>query len=404
MSGTPGTGPKRRPAQRGMTLVELMVALGIGLLLTLAVVSVLTLTDASRRRTQSINDINQVGAYAELALDKWLRNAGSGFAQTAAYSYGCLLNAAKAGAQILPRGSNALPAPFANVTTGSAGQFRLAPVLIAAGQTTPSGSGSTSDVLVVMSGNAGFAETPTSFASVADASALLLSSTLGFQPGDLLLIADQQASPTGMADCLVQQVSSSFSSSGSSAGAATLPLAGSYYASTLGSTALTDLSADAVALNLGNVGSGNTPSFLLLGVGDHNTLFSYDLLQTSSAPLQAVADGVFELHALYGLDSDGDGRIDSWASPASGDYAVSALSDGSAAAAGRLQTIKAIRLGLILRTTQPDSSTVAPAALSLFAELGSTLTLTRTLSSSERRYRYRTLESTIPLRNNLLLD
>ena len=47
---------------------------------------------------------------------------------------------------------------------------------------------------------------------------------------------------------------------------------------------------------------------------------------------------------------------------------------------------------------------MAPAALTLFADLGSALTYTRTLGSAERSYRYRTLESTIPLRNSLLLD
>lgn len=47
-------------------------------------------------------------------------------------------------------------------------------------------------------------------------------------------------------------------------------------------------------------------------------------------------------------------------------------------------------------------ATDTPASLSLFADLGSSLTYTRSLTTAERRYRYRTLETTLPLRNNLL--
>ena len=397
-------GAHGRPnGQRGMTLIELMVALTVGLLLTLAVAGLLTFTNASRRRTQGVNDINQVGAYAQLTLDKWLRSAGSGFAQSADYSYGCQLDVSKDGAQILPR-TNALPAPFDQVTTGSSGVFRLAPVLIAAGQSHPADSGEPSDVLLLMSGSAGLAETPTALTALADTSSLPLASTLGFGANDMLLVADRQTSASGMADCMLQQVASSFAGSASAPGGASLPLGGSYYASAVGDAALTTFSTDASAMNLGNVVGGNPPGFLLVGVGAHSTLYSYDLLQTSATPLQAVADSVFELHALYGIDSSGSGHIDRWVSPASGDYAVSALSDGSQAANTRLQRIKAIRLGLVMRTRQPDTIASAPPQLTLFGDLGSNLTLTRTLSSDEQRYRYRTLETTVPLRNNLLLD
>ena len=45
----------------------------------------------------------------------------------------------------------------------------------------------------------------------------------------------------------------------------------------------------------------------VIGVGDHNTLYSYDLLQTTASPLSPLADGVFELHAVYGVDTTADG-------------------------------------------------------------------------------------------------
>jgi type IV pilus assembly protein PilW len=139
-----------------------------------------------------------------------------------------------------------------------------------------------------------------------------------------------------------------------------------------------------------------------VGVGDHNTLYSYDLLQTVDTPLQARAEGVFELHALYGVDTDGDGKVNDWVSPSSGAYALASLSDGTSAAASLLKNIKAVRVGLILRTSLPEKDEVSPAKLELFSDLGSTLAFTRALDSTEQHYRYRTIEATIPLRNNLL--
>jgi type IV pilus assembly protein PilW len=157
------------------------------------------------------------------------------------------------------------------------------------------------------------------------------------------------------------------------------------------------------AIDLGNVGKNRPPSFQLVGVGDHNTLYSYDLLQTVDTPLQARAEGVFELHALYGVDTDGDSKVDAWVSPSSGDYSLAALSAGTSAAASLLKNIKAVRVGLILRTSLPEKDVVSSTKLELFSDINSgSLTYSRTLTDEEQKYRYRTIEATIPLRNNLL--
>jgi type IV pilus assembly protein PilW len=195
-------------------------------------------------------------------------------------------------------------------------------------------------------------------------------------------------------------VSSTFAS-----GSTSLSLGGTYYAASIGSTSLTGYTKDVVAINLGNPTSNNLPAFLALGVGDHSTLYAYDLLQLSTTPLSTVADGVFELHALYGVDTNSDGKVDNWEKPAnSSTYSLSALMAGTTASATLLSNIKAIRVGLIMRTSLTEKDQVAPASLTLFSDLGSTLQYTRTLSSTERKYRYRTFETTIPLRNNLLVE
>lgn len=420
----------RRARQQGVTLIELMVTLLIGSILSLAVFGVLSISESRKRTTTSVNDTTQAGNYALYAIDKWVRSAGSGIAQSgvpspessafvgAAQSFGCPLFVALGGGDILPRGTtNPPPAPFASVSTGVVGTFRVAPLLIAPGQTTPGVSGAASDVLIVMSGSAGFGDGPIPSRDSVDESGtpfaqtnqVNLNSGAALAAGDLLLIADQPGAVTA-SPCMVQQVASV------SGGTIGVTNGTGYGKASIGSGTnianLTSYSTDAVAMKLGNVAAGNPPSFLLVGVGNNNTLFTYDLLQTSGADatpnpnLQAVADGVFELHALYGVDTDGNGSVDGWEDPGvvTSNYRLSELMAGTPAAAQRIAQIKAVRVGLILRTSLPEREQVAPASLSLFSDLGAGVTYTRALATAERVFRYRVVESTIPLRNALLLE
>ena len=397
-----------------MTLIEMMVALVIGLILSLAIFSVMSVFEGRRRTVVAGSDLDQSAGVAMFQIDRWVRSAGTGFAAAASYAYGCELFAVDdSGGQILPMKTALRDAPFDTVNPGASGVFRLAPVLILPGQTSPGASnavtsGHVSDVLVLMSAGNGGGQVPTPFTAAATAASLTVPNTLAFSGGDLLLLADRQPAATGgIAPCMVTQAGSATTS-----GAATaMPLDGARHAASIDSASVGNYSMTGVAIDLGNVSSARPPSFQLLGVGDNNTLYSYDLLQTSSTPLQARAEGVFEMHALYGVGSTSDRTVDAWVSAGSGDYTVAALSAGTPAAAALLRTIRAVRVGLIMRTALPErsgsaagaaSSAATPAtSLTLFSDLGdSKLTYTRALAGAEQQYRYRTLEATIPLRNN----
>jgi type IV pilus assembly protein PilW len=215
----------------------------------------------------------------------------------------------------------------------------------------------------------------------------------------MVLVADRQAAGDGSRrPCMVEQVSGGFAAGAGN----TLALSGDYHAAAIGGTSLSGYSSSAVAIDLGNP-SGRAPSFMLVGVGDNDVLYSYDLLQASGTPLQAQAEGVFELHALYGVDADGDGKVDAWVSPATGNYSLAALSAGNATAASRLAQIKAVRIGLILRTSLAEKTAVTTSALALFSDLGD-LAYSRALAGDEQHYRYRTMETIVPVRNNLLVS
>ena len=373
----------RRADNAGFSLVELLVAIVIGLVLTLAITSVMTRSEGTKRTINSTNDANQNGAYISYVLDRALRSAGSGYAQRWREVFGCRINASLDNAALLPR-TAALPAPFAGMPQA----FRLAPVVVT--------RGADSDVLAVMTGSGGFGENSLRvLPSSVSASELRLPNTLGISGNDLVLLAEDGVG------CMLQQVSNGF------VGAADqqLPLSGRFYSATGTDVNLTafGVAGDAYAISLGNA-VANAPQFQLIGVGDNNTLVSYDILRMTE-PDEAipVAEGVVQLRALYGVDNDNDGRQDAWVDPGAAPWDSASLLDGSVVARDNLRRIVAVRVGLIIRTSLVERTNVSPASITLFSDLGAALEQTRVLSADEQRIRHRAVEVTVPLRNILLL-
>ncbi len=390
---------------KGFSLVELMVATTIGLIVSLAIFAALNTFEGRKRTSTSVNDIDQAGNYVAYALDKWVRNAGSGFSQNldGAFDYFlCTLTAAKSSAQILPRTTN-LPATFSAVTAANGNTFRLAPALIYPG-------GPHGDALVIMSGSAGQGESAAPFRAAPTSSVLTVYSATGFKANDLLLVARKGA----LGPCMIEQVGSVDTTN---LNAQLLNLSGTFYSATTNSVSLasstfcsTATSSGAArkctAVNLGNVSTGtgnfsNPPTFLALAVGNNNTLFGYDLLQTLSTTNTLadqefpVADGVFEMRALYGVDSNNDGRVDTWTT-ATGNFAPATLTAANGSGSANLCRIKAIRIGLIMRTALEEKDSVSNSSLVLFNDVGLPSSV-----SVDPHFRYRIVETTIPLRNML---
>lgn len=408
--------PLRAARQTGLSLIELMVALVVSMVIVGAVFGLMSVSEGRKRTTMSVSDINQSAVFALYQLDKAIRSAGSGYSQNWPLTYGCHLNVNLSGTQILPSPAS-LPAPFDKLSA-QLGGFRLAPLLIVQNGAPPATG--TSDAIITMAGNAGYGEIPTEFSNTAPTVSgstvkLSLINTMTFNAGNLVLIADRNNTAGNVQPCYIGQVQAGFTGSV----AVQLPLAGAYDASKGLDGTAASVSATGVAMNLGNVGGGNLPAFGVYGVGANNTLMFYDLLQsggsTSAIPL---ADGVMEMHALYGIDPNNTGNV-SWQAP-TGAFDAVTLSNGTQTAAANLYAIKAVRIGLIMRTslleraqqyvvgssasapsTATSTGVVSPGPLVLFADVPG-LAYTRKLTGAEQNYRYRVLEATIPLRNTLL--
>jgi type IV pilus assembly protein PilW len=382
--------------QRGMTLIELMVAVVIGLVVTLAVTSAVTFGESTKRSTTSTNDMGQSGSYAAYLLDRAVRSAGSGFAQSWDLGvFGCKLNASRGATAILPRAS-AFPVPFDKFLDGAAGSadLRIAPLMIASGQ----GADGLSDVLVVMGGNAASGDVPRIIrSSGASTNIVRLDNTIGMKQDDMALI-----SQSGTQDCLLEQVSAS-PAFADAANNETLPLGGTYYTAGDGTLAALAGSGSAYLSLLGNAGVTNV-QFQLFGVGANRTLFSYDLLRgAGNDDPQAIAEGVVRMQALYGLVDPTTGKFTNWVKPTD-DYAISSVMTTPLKA----RSIAAVRIALVLRSSnyekEKDSGEkVAASAYKLFSELPAALQQTVDISTEDQHYRHRVVDFTIPLRNILLL-
>jgi type IV pilus assembly protein PilW len=389
--------------QKGMTLVELMVAMVIGLGITLAISSVLIASENHKRITTSTNDAQQTGSYAYNALDRAVRGAGSSIAESAFPSdvgvLGCHLTAG-AGA-IFPR-ATPFPAPFAAFPLTN--PLIVAPLLIGKNQS----QDGVSDVIMVMSGSGSAGGVSRQITGGGNATSAILDNTVGFAHDDLLLV-----SQGGVPDCLLEQVDT-FTT-------ATLNLAGTYYTATGGGTSMSALagSTSSFVTPLGNADANNV-QFTLFGIDSNHTLFSYDLLRnlqlvglTGGDVAQAIADGVVQMNAIYGVDTNGDGKQDNWAGPGEiGAWDINTVKLSPT----KMKQIVSVRIALVVRGEYYDTKrtaagvpiAVTPPTLTIFSGLTDTVTAvslqqTINLSATDQQFRYRVFEFTIPLRNMLLL-
>ncbi|MFM8901363.1 MAG: prepilin-type N-terminal cleavage/methylation domain-containing protein [Burkholderiales bacterium] len=410
-------------AQRGLSLIELLVALAIGLVVTLAVTTTLLTSSSNQRTSTALNDSLQTGAFAAASLDRVVRSAGSGLIQSSNV-FGCLINAgiAPGPTQILPP-ATALPDPFALIGSSATGGVPvvLAPVVIVDGGS-DAVHGQASDQLIIMSGSHGFSEVrlPIVPRSTTGTSTKV-ASTFGINANDLVLIAG------GTGPCMVQQVLST-------AAGGTINFGNKYF-DAVGSPSSTTLSASFNAIKspsvvpLGSAGATpadpdpNPPQFYVYGVNDANELVRYNLLAApgTATALEVLSENVVSIQAIYGtgtpttrvprdpekaLDPDSPTAL-IWVAPTATGYgatgAAGGLLDGSATANALLRGIKSIRLAMVVRSPlqekEPAGGTpaVSPPSLVMFADTASPVTYD--IPAAQQNFRHRVIETIIPLRN-----
>lgn len=352
----------------GFSLADVMVGMAISLIGMIVVLQAFTVSENIRRTTIGSGDAQQNGAASLFALERELRQGGYGI-NTAAY-LGCAILAY----------DELRPAPGTFI-------FGMTPAAIAPA------AGSEPDTITVTYSSAAFQVAPSSLTQNMPSAAAVykVDSRYGFTPGDLVVAAEVIG---GAPTCVLAQVTGLPGAPGQSDNI--IHNSGNYQdangnnvparynrPSGLG----VSFSANGKLFNLGAQPASNTYSLQPNG----QLLLSSPITNSS----MVIADGIVQMKAQYGKDTDDDGAVDIW----------DALAPSTPA--GWAQ-ILAVRLAVVARNAQPqrpgagracDATTVFPAWAGGVLDLSGNIGLPA--GDDWKCYRYKTFQTTVPLRNLL---
>ena len=361
---------------RGLSLVELMVGMLISLICVLGMISAFSIYEARKRTVTSGSDAQQNGLYSLFELERQIRTAGSGLTQGFNYGlWGCSITAYSGNARKLPS-ATAMPAVFAAWPSATPVKMRAVPVLIAAGGSDAAGHAKP-DTLAIVGGNPAITVFRATVTGAAGTSAITLDNSFGFATDDYVLAT------TSAGECSLAKIASASSS------ATQLNLSAA-------DTPPTGLSVNGNVFDL-----GPRPALGLYGIDSAaSTLIAYDALGRDGAAPVTIADGIVQLKALYGIDSDGDDVVDSWVQP-TGDWSIDKLSADQGAAAAAFAKIKAVRIAVVAQSLLPERTADLKGAptLTLFGDLATDLHYTVGL---QPQYRYKVYDTVIPIRNAII--
>jgi type IV pilus assembly protein PilW len=332
---------------RGFGLVEVMVAMVIGLVGMIVIFQVFAISEGYNRSATSGSDAQQNGAYSLYVLQQEIRAAGWGFNNSQAL------------------GCNVLAY---NATLGALA-YTLAPVVINAGPANGS------DTLEVNTGNQSLLVAPTAIYQTQSSTTdvFVVANRYGFNVGDLILAAEQ-AKP-----CTLAQVTSL---------PAAQPTTIIRSAASTGYPYNNPTGSGAVYTTNGylyNLGAAPTRDVFSI-VNNQLTLVA----SLSSAAQQVVADGLVQLKAQYGRDTLGVGSVNIY------DTATPVT------AAGWNQVLT-VRVGVVARSAQPEkpSGTGTACNTTTTAPTWSGGTFDLTANADWMCYRYKVFETVIPIKNIL---
>jgi type IV pilus assembly protein PilW len=140
----------------------------------------------------------------------------------------------------------------------------------------------------------------------------------------------------------------------------------------------------------------------LITVNEGGELVEYDLLQRSG--MMPFGENVVLFKVRYGVDNGvggtaNDNVVDEWISPGEAGWTLADLMDGKTATEQKIDQIKAVRIGLVVRSPQLVLTDAKLTEVVLFGDLSSKRKVTRKLETEEQRYGYQVYDWVIPLRN-----
>ena len=384
MRATPAV--QRRPThlpERGMSLIEILVGIVIGMLGILVIFSVLAVAEGRKRTTTAGSDAQMAGAVALFSLERDIKQAGYGFGT---FGVGNPINCTVDAYDALRAGGSQ---DF---------DFALAPTLIT------QGASGAPDTVAVFYGNTDLivaGKTFTFSSNSTKATSSTLGGRTGLLRGDVLLIAGMSGSPAALTCQLIEVTGNT------NADAVTIDHGtGSYTPqSGAGSATARYNKATGPAFSNGFIYElGSSPRRNLWSIQNGRLVVQDDIhwsdgdADGANDPV-AVYDDIIDLQAEYGVaqDSNGDGRLDSI-----GAWTTAAPTD--------MASVYAIRVGILARSRQAEKVKVTGTAPGWAAGSFVMKNVDGTTDSNPgdatagdannwRNYRYRAYETLVPLRN-----
>ncbi len=372
--------------QRGFSLIEILVGVTIGVVGILVMFQTLAAWTARASSTDSGGDAQITGALAMFNLKRDVRLAGLGFGTANPANMGCGVTGS---------------------FNGVALAFQMAPVVIA------HGANGAPDTVRVLHGNSSSVVVDQGYTSSNLDSKRVETWRSGFYAGDLVVASsrardDPSPDPTATACVLVEITDLP----------AGLPqtlqhASGNYthfYTVLVTATRFNPIGGIAGAPAAGTLFNLGPEPRLNLWQVNAGVLSSTDILHNAAA--FAVAEGVVDLQAQYGVDNNNDQRIgdDEWTENEPKDWA----------APNDWTRVRAIRVALLVRSKQFERPAVTPTANTPVTPTksnpgwkGGAFVMTNVDGTADafkdkdadpnnwRNYRYRVYEEEIPLRNIL---
>ncbi len=375
--------PRRCLKPLGFSLVELLVAVAIGLLGILVMFQVWANWDQRKRSTASGSDAQVSGSIALYHLERDIKLAGYGFGNAGVL--GCTVSAY----------DSARPNPDFS--------FTLTPVQII------DGANGAADQLITLYGNAATLSSSQTFIA-SSATSKKANTRTGLNKGHLAIIADSStvcrlieiSDDTNVDSQTIEHAAGPYLNYLNSSVSSRYNPAAGYVATTqagfiynLGSLPQRNL----WQIRRQKFASTNTTVYSQHFLTVQDDLHYTDTDADNTADWAEIGDGLINLQAEYGLDTNNDTIIDTWQATTPATWAQ----------------LKAIRFALLTRSPHYEISQTTPTAprLPWKNSAGSDIAFTMTnLDGSTdsnpandpnnwRHYRYRVYGSVVPLRNRV---
>ena len=378
------TSPASRRRSHGLSLVEILVGVAIGLIGIVAIFQAIAVWSKHTATTSAGGDAQVAGTLALFNIERDLKQAGHGFGRAVTQVMGCTVAAT-------------------DTTPARAFNFGLRPVQIAAS------AGGAPDQISVLYGDSSFYVEEGGFTD-ATASTKKLRRRGGFKPGDLAVVAVNPGASAATANCQLVQITDDSDPDGYTVAHTTTPFTSFYAASSPAVTSRFNSGVAPGAAGGTMYNLGPQPRLDVWSIQNNRVLVRTDVIHAT--PAAQIAEGVINLKAEYGVDNNADGTISAaeWQTAAPADW----------------RQLLAIRVAVLVRSRQFERSrdtgsasgvsAVTPTAQRpyyfgdpvgrrfLMTNVDGTpdsFTDTDGVPNNWRYYRYRVYERVIPLRNIL---